>query len=230
MILASKDKNTRLFKSNDGQEVAFSYNWAFSRYHAGDNALCIMIDILATDEYDESFVWVDFPELVEMVNTTCKKYGGIISDEDNSLKFHFNDYDMLLEFITTTSRTLKEAGVIASHNISRLPAFPSLEYANEMLQYLFDSPVTLNDIEQHMAICAGLPVGCYTEILFGNFPLTSAEKFDSTTTNNLKYIEKLFDEISIERVYKRCSREIKKSEVSDKPLPQDTVLAGEFWF
>lgn len=228
----------------DGKDITFKYNWVYLPYQAGDNAFRLAIDIVnASQEMFGAGNARTIPELSELVQEIIKKYGCIEETSANlvCLFFAFSEYDMLLECITTVSQAMARYGVAADTQISRLTGMPSYEYGNEVMQYIFNAPVTMRDLENHMKYSAKLDIDEYTEMIFGSCPLTSDVKFDPSKSLGNNY---LFNQLEVlvvgnEKLQKlgETLKNIGKgldfcrttSYVETQSVKEDTVISERFW-
>lgn len=185
---------------NKTKSVVFKYEWIFCEYQVGERYLKIMLSIqpikAADKGFDEEGSPVMFPELEQVVLKLMAKYAGIPMEKGlSTIGFCFSEYDMLLEFINTVSATMRVNGIVASPSITRYLAFSSYSYANDMLQYIFQAPITLNDIERHMKCCAKLNIENYDESVLGTFALESEQTFDPNKELDFTFYDNLIKEM-----------------------------------
>lgn len=174
-------KQYRYKNTNDFAEFAFY--WEFCPYRAGTGVMGLVLTLSLegfTDETLEDFkCYIDYPDLAKVMDKIIKDNGGyIFEDSPASAGFTFSQKDCLFNFIKSTTDILIKNGIVPFDGIDRVSAFPSLEYATNMLSYLFDEDCTLLEIEDYMKECAGV-YGNYNEVVdFMELPCTSDQQFD----------------------------------------------------
>ena len=131
----------------------------------------------------------------------------------------------MFEFISDVAKRMNYEGIGPFNGIDRCSAFPSVEYATDMLTYLFNEDCSLLEVEDHMLASAGM-TGTYDEICgFTELPCTSCQKFDLMKDTDVSDFFKKWDEYLVEfqktheesSIPSKLNRELKRIQKNNKP-------------
>ena len=177
----------------------FSYFWSFCSYSRGEKYVKLVLNIDLegyTDEVLKDFkTYLDYPELAMILDKIVVDYSGLIlSDVAAGFGFIFWEKAEMFKFIFDVSKRMAYAGITPFNGLDRCSAFPSIEYATDMLTYLLNEDCSLLEVEKHMAKSAGI-TGYYDEICeFMELPCVSCQKFDAARDTDLSYFFQKWDE------------------------------------
>lgn len=208
----------------------FSYYWAFCSYERGEGYVKLVLNIdlegFTEDSLEEFKSYIDYPQLAKVLEDIVKEYDGtILTDQPASFGFAFCRKDKLFDFISDVASRLNYEGIGPFNGIDRCSAFPSIEYATDMLTYVLGEDCSLPEIEDHMLASAGM-TGTYDEICgFTELPCVSDQKFNCCTDTDLTDFFKKWDEYLVEfqkthaesSVPSKLNRELKKLQKNNKP-------------
>ena len=115
------------------------------------------------------------------VNEFNEKHGGIKINDYPCLHVYsiktFNEFDM---FVSDLGEIYHMNGVIINSTVvDVLSGFPSVEYANACLSYVFDEEVALCDV---------LSMLDFTKEYWGDVPITSSQIFSQYENTNTEYL------------------------------------------
>jgi len=207
----------------------FSYYWAFCSYEAGEGYVKLVLNVdlegYTEDSLENFKSYLDYPQLAKVLDGIIKDYDGcILTDNPASFGFVFCKKDKMFEFIADVAKRMNREGIGPFNGIDRCSAFPSIEYATDMLTYLFNEDCSLNEVEEHMLASAGMS-GSYEEVCgFTELPCRTEQKFDLTKDTDVTdflrqwadYLEnfrKTHEESSIPT---KLNCELKKIQKNDK--------------
>ena len=229
--LINKKFTPRQFEYKVSNEYGeFSYYWAFCSYERGEGYVKLVLNIdlegYTEDSLSDFKNYLDYPNLAKVVESIVKDYDGVIlTDNPASFGFAFCKKDKMFEFISDVAKRMNYEGIGPFNGIDRCSAFPSVEYATDMLTYLFNEDCSLPEVEDHMLASAGM-TGTYDEICgFTELPCTSEQKFDLMKDTDVSDFFKKWDEYLVEfqktheesSVPSKLNREIKRIQKNNKP-------------
>lgn len=242
--------NYKIFKNEAGTcQAVFKYWWAFEPYDSSDRTFKLSLNVTPVkgegldSSLDEDH-FLCFPELITVLAKLQKKYNGEISAKDyRDVTYSFNNVDFLFEFINTASAVMRVNGIPADIVIDRAVAFPSVEYANDMIAYTLKSDISLMDIERHMLSSARLGITMYQEFITGDrsIPISSHIKFDPEKTLCIKEYLGTFIGLLSQDIDNKMSgvselmNKLKKAvgtpqnNVLSEQLSDDVSLTESFW-
>lgn len=222
--LINKQFTPKQFEYRTSNEYGeFSYYWSFCSYERGEGyvKLVLTVDLegYTEDSISEFKDYSDYPELAAILESIIVRHEGVILPElPAAFGFCFYKKSDMFNFIQEVSKIMSNAGVGPFNGIDRCSAFPSAEYATDMLTYLFKEDCSLKEVEEHMLASAGM-YGSYNEICgFTELPVTSCQKFDLLKDTDVskffkewdEYLTKYYNEHEDRPVSTKLNRNLKK--------------------
>lgn len=208
----------------------FSYYWAFCSYEHGEGYVKLVLNIDLegyTDDSIKDFTsYLNYPQLASILEKIVKDYNGfILTDSAAAFGFTFSKKNSMFNFIKDVANRMTMEGIGPFNGIDRCSAFPSIEYATDMLTYLFNEDCSLLEVEEHMLASAGM-YGRYDELCgFTELPCCTSQKFDLLKDTDVSDFLKAWDEYLVQynkehaeiQLPNKVSNELKRIQKCSKP-------------